>query len=301
MCTPGVCTAPSMRARLIGRRSQRRVRRRDDDLHQRELRVGHVDRAVGADVGLDALQQPEACRWYFAFSASISRCCCSTRAIDRPPAIGKPVRMIGDGGMRVAARDPGLDDLLERLAAVAPIGMHLQIAADVGARRRIGLRDRIAASAAARLRKFDRSPRRLRISARVFGSAAFDGAIDDRRRAVAQHFEDHARRRGADAGNFLERAVGIERACRSAPADTSRPRPRACIPSGSAVDVCTNARSRSQPATSLLMSRIRLRCHSQLRDGPYESDPACAPMSAENDGGSLAGNESSEASSTRLD
>ena len=52
--------------------------------------------------------------------------------------------MIGDAAVLVAARDAGLDDVLERLASVAPRGVHLQIAAIVGERRSVSdvLRER---------------------------------------------------------------------------------------------------------------------------------------------------------------
>ena len=65
------------------------MRRGDDDLEWPQLVGRHVDRAVRADVGLDAFDQPEASR-VLTFSRSISRCCSASRAIDTPPAIGSP-------------------------------------------------------------------------------------------------------------------------------------------------------------------------------------------------------------------
>src|SRR6185437_13984754 len=45
---------------LVGGGPECRMRRGDDELEARELAWGHVDRAVGADVGLDALDESKA-------------------------------------------------------------------------------------------------------------------------------------------------------------------------------------------------------------------------------------------------
>ena len=90
MWTPGVETARDHPRGLIVGRSQRRVRRGDDDLELRELVRLHVDRSVGADVGFDALAADGTVPRYFLFSASISWCCSASSAIDTPPAIFSP-------------------------------------------------------------------------------------------------------------------------------------------------------------------------------------------------------------------
>src|SRR5205823_7404328 len=57
-------------------------------------------------------------------------------AFHREPARDRqPVRVVGDRAVFVASRNPLVDDVLERLAAVAPGGVHLEIAAILRARR----------------------------------------------------------------------------------------------------------------------------------------------------------------------
>ena len=76
--------------RLIRRRPQRRVRRRDHDLEPAPLVGRHVDGAVGEDVRLDALDQPEASRRAPRSADRSARCCSASRAIETPWAIGNP-------------------------------------------------------------------------------------------------------------------------------------------------------------------------------------------------------------------
>ncbi len=45
------------------------------------------------------------------------------------------IRMVRDGVVFVSERDPGVDDVAQRLAAVAVGGMHLQVAAVLLARQ----------------------------------------------------------------------------------------------------------------------------------------------------------------------
>ena len=53
----------------------------------------------------------------------------ATLAIVMPPAIGEPVRVVGDPGAPVAAHEAGLDNRLQRLGTVAPDRVHLEVAA----------------------------------------------------------------------------------------------------------------------------------------------------------------------------
>ena len=66
------------------------MRRGDHDLEKPQLVRLHIDGAVHADVGLDALEQAEPVLDTSSLSRSISRCCSASRAIDTPPAIGSP-------------------------------------------------------------------------------------------------------------------------------------------------------------------------------------------------------------------
>ena len=61
----------------------------------------------------------------------MARCCAVASAIDIPLGDCKSVRVIRDGRVPVAALEARFDDFVERWSAVAPLRVHLQIAAVV--------------------------------------------------------------------------------------------------------------------------------------------------------------------------
>src|ERR1043166_5576362 len=108
----------------------------------------------------------------------------------------------------IAALERLFDDVLERLTAVAPRRVHLEIAAILrfgwtGQRRIVergndaGARQKILAPHAALLRLRD-------LAARL------DCGSNRGRLAGLQHFEDHACRCRADMLNLLQRAIGLQ-------------------------------------------------------------------------------------------
>ena len=119
---------------MIRSRPQRRVGRRHDQLQLLQLGRLHVHAAVGAYVGLDAFDQPEPAvvtRVERVDLAMLFRELAHRHAAGDRQAIG----MIRHGAELVPALDTAFDDRFERLTAVAPDRMHLQVAAIVRPRR----------------------------------------------------------------------------------------------------------------------------------------------------------------------
>ena len=194
-------------SRLIRRDAQRRMRRRDDELELRELGRRHVHRSVGADVRLDPFDQPEGA---FVFLVQAIDRAMLLEELRHRDAAGdrQTVRMIRDAAEAVAALDAGRDDLVERLAAVAPRRVHLQIAAIVGEARSDELR---VPQRCEHLRAAQEMPAQIALPLDVRCLVALgDRALHRRRRAGLQHLEDHAARRRADVGDLAERAVGLQ-------------------------------------------------------------------------------------------
>src|SRR4051812_33547212 len=118
------------------------------------------------------------------------------------------VGMIGHRTELVSEADSRADDVGERLAAVAPGGVHLQVAAVVldsrPLQRRVGQRRE-------HLRTTEEVVAQPAPALDVCRLAAFgDGPFDRRRGARLEHLLDDARRRRADIRNFLQRAVRLE-------------------------------------------------------------------------------------------
>ena len=94
---------------LIDRLAQQRMRRGDDELELPQLVRLHVDGAVGADVGLDPLEHPEASLVLRVqrvdFGVLLRRLRHRHAAGDR-----QAVGVVGDAGAAVAAREAGVDD-----------------------------------------------------------------------------------------------------------------------------------------------------------------------------------------------
>ena len=165
-----------------------------------------VDGAVGADVRLDAGEEPEG-------TAAVA-----IQPIDLDPLRGEagrrqavgnrqPAGVIGHRAPGVAAAAAGLDDRLERLAAVAPRRVHLEIAAVVLAARpaQAGVVvDGADAGAAQEVRAQTAAAVDLAALA-----AGVDHALHHRRGAGRQHLQDHARRRRADPRDARQRPVRL--------------------------------------------------------------------------------------------
>ena len=109
--------------------------------------------------------------------------------------------MIGDAGAAPPALEAGVDDRLERLAAVAPDRVHLEVAAVLLARRRALPRQDLAdRRPAEELAAEAAQPRDFLLLARVAHRL-----LDERGGAVVDHLARDAVGRRADAGNRLER------------------------------------------------------------------------------------------------
>ena len=138
---------------------------------------------------------------YLRLSASIAACCCATCAIVMPPAIGRPYEWSVMPAQRCAAREAGLDDRIERLGAVAPDRVHLEIAAVLRARRRAAAREDLAHGRAAE----EMLPQRAQLRDLLLLARLAHRPLDERRRAVVDQLARDAIGRRADAGHRLER------------------------------------------------------------------------------------------------
>ena len=205
--TPGAVTAASIRG--VWSAADRSTACGAATTMSKQRPVGRldVDRAVGADVRLDAGEQPEGAAAVAIQPIDLGALRGEAR---RRQAVGdrQPAGVIGDRAPGVAAAAAGLDDLLERLAAVAPRRVHLQIAAIVGEARaaQAGVAvDGADAGAAQEVRAQARGGARPRRAL----AAGVDHALDHRRGAGRQHLLDHARRRRADPRDPRQRAVRL--------------------------------------------------------------------------------------------
>ena len=133
---PRMCTPRRLHGRRPSARSDRPPTAAPSAARRRRARASRVRAApcrpmpsarMLASMPLSSRNRPR----YRRFSRSISSCC--SRQLLHRHAAGdlQPVGVIGDGAVVVAARDARLDDVLERLAAVAPRRVHLQVAAIV--------------------------------------------------------------------------------------------------------------------------------------------------------------------------
>ena len=121
------------------------VERRDDQVEAREQVVLEVELAVGPDLQLAAVQQPEAagrglgrCACPAASSAAnralsaamISRCS-ATRSGVEPAGDGQRLGVVGQDLVGVAAAAGGLGHDLDRVRPVGPVRVAVQVAAEV--------------------------------------------------------------------------------------------------------------------------------------------------------------------------
>ena len=116
--------------RLVLTGAQLRMRRGEHDVEGAELLGREIELAVGLDVGLDALEQPE------RFAVAAVDCVdllVLFRQLGRRDATRdrQAVTVIRDCRKHVAARDTPVGHLGERGATIAPVGVHLKIAAIV--------------------------------------------------------------------------------------------------------------------------------------------------------------------------
>ena len=206
------------------------MRRRDDNLELPQFVHRHVDGAVGANVRLDALEEPKP-----SVVDSIQPFDVAVLLLElgHRHAAGnrQPVRMIGHGAELIAAREAGVDDPVERLAAVAPDRMHLQVAVVVRQPRpsqaRIVQRGRDLC--AAQEMGAQRPP-----LLDVFRLTALrDRLLDDRRRCrCAAPRESRGTKRGRCSESFgaCRPVAGTTRSVRPGRGSS---RPRVCTPIGS--------------------------------------------------------------------
>ena len=106
---------------LIGRGPQRRMRSRDDQFEDGEFVRRHVHGAVGPDVGLDSLDDPEALRVALIERVDLA-VLPSQIAHGHAVSDGQAVGVIGHGAVRVAAREATFGERLERVGTIAPGG-----------------------------------------------------------------------------------------------------------------------------------------------------------------------------------
>ena len=90
MCTPGVCTAASIRGVWSADERNAECGAATTISISASSLDRHVDRAVGADIGLDAFEQPELARISSVEVHRFADVVPPTRTIDNPPAIGSP-------------------------------------------------------------------------------------------------------------------------------------------------------------------------------------------------------------------
>ena len=185
--------------RLVGWRSKAGVRRSHHELELTTLVSRHVDPAVGEDVRFDPFDEPEASGVDLVEPIDLVMLGRESRHRDAV-CDRQPVGVIRHGRILVPARQPRFDDDLQRLAAITVGGVHLQIAAIVLQRRSAKL---LILESLDYLRAAEK--RAAQFAALLDGaslSAFSDRALDRGRSAGVQHFQDHARRGGADLGNL---------------------------------------------------------------------------------------------------
>src|SRR5438034_2868857 len=102
------------------------MRRGDDELELRQLVRLHVDGPIGSNVRFYSFKQAKVAAARvdaFYFTMLLGGLRHRHAAGDR-----QPIRMIRDSAVLIAARQSGFDDVAQRLAAIAPRGMHLEVA-----------------------------------------------------------------------------------------------------------------------------------------------------------------------------
>src|SRR5712691_10381607 len=175
------------------------MRRGDDELEPPHLVRLHVDGAVGPDVGLDALEQPEPTAVLpverVDFRVLLHRARHAHAAGD-----AQPVRVIRHARARPPALEARVHDRLERLGAIAPDRMHLEIASIPRTRRRpFARQDGFYRRAVQVLPPQVVQARDLLLLARLAHGALDEGGV-----AVDNHLARDAIRRRSDAGDRLE-------------------------------------------------------------------------------------------------
>ena len=103
----------------------------DDDLHLRQHLIVQIQSAVGQNIHLDAGEDADA-----ALHLAVHRAD-ALDVFERPLLIqavghGQVFRVVGDGDVLVAASQRGLSHLADGVVSVGGIGVHVQVAAQVG-------------------------------------------------------------------------------------------------------------------------------------------------------------------------
>ena len=119
---------------LIRRGPQPGMRGGHHDFELAQFSRRHVHRSIGANIRLDAFEQPE--RAAGACIDAIDLTVLLEQAVHRHPARnGQAVGMVRHRAELISAGDSRPDDVVERLGSVAPGGVHLQIATVIGEAR----------------------------------------------------------------------------------------------------------------------------------------------------------------------
>jgi hypothetical protein len=104
------------------------MRRGEDEFELTPLLGCHVDGSIGHDVRFDALDEPEGALLLGVDGVDVG-VLLAQLGHRRAARDLETVRVVGESAVCIAAFATRVDDLVQRLAAVAPYGMHLQIAA----------------------------------------------------------------------------------------------------------------------------------------------------------------------------
>jgi hypothetical protein len=180
------------------------VRRGNDELELPELVGLHVHRAVGADVGFDPLEHPEA-----PLVLRVERVdggVLPGRLRHRHPAGDRqPVGVIRNPGAALAAREARVGDRVERFGAVAPDGVHLEVAAVLLTGGSAAAREDVANGGAAE----EMLPQRPQLCNLLLLACLAHCALDERGPAVVNQLAREAIGGGADTGHRLE-CVGLD-------------------------------------------------------------------------------------------
>ncbi len=113
----------------------------DDDVHLGEGGVFEVERAVGEDVDLDAGEDADAAAvlgLHLAIDLADAADVGESAGIVEAVGHGEILRVVGDGDVGEAAGQGGFGHLADGVAAVGRVGVHVQVAANVGERDELG-------------------------------------------------------------------------------------------------------------------------------------------------------------------
>jgi len=115
---------------LIRGQPKRGVRSGHDDLETAQLILFHVNCPIRENICFDALDQPETAAVLFVQPIDLDMLL-RKRGHRHTAGNRQAVRVIGNGAVLIASLEAARDDLVERLAAVAPDRVQLEVASIV--------------------------------------------------------------------------------------------------------------------------------------------------------------------------